>query len=254
METVRRETDGRVLVVTIDRPARRNAVDAATARALYDAFTAFDRDAELDVAILTGADGNFCAGADLQAFGAGQTMELTPDGPMGPMGPTRLKLGKPVIAAVEGYAVAGGLELACWADMRVAAETAVFGVFCRRFGVPLIDMGTIRLPRLIGQSRAADMILTGRAVDAAEALAWGLANRVVPSGTALAESLALARHLCALPQAALRGDRLSMIEQWGMGREEAIRNEMAHGSLALGEAAAGARRFAGGAGRHGKVE
>jgi enoyl-CoA hydratase len=246
------EQRGRAVVVMIDRPARRNAVDSSTARALYDAFKLFDADDGLDVAVLTGAGGHFCAGADLQALAAGDRREVIPeDGDFGPMGASRLKLGKPVIAAIEGYAVAGGLELAAWCDMRVAGEGATLGVFCRRFGVPLIDMGTLRLPRLIGQGRAADMILTGRAVGAAEALAWGLVNRVVPDGGALDEALRLAGQLSGFPQAALRGDRLSMIEQWGLDDEAAVANEVRHGVRALREGVAGAGRFAAGAGRHG---
>jgi enoyl-CoA hydratase len=244
---------GRVLVVTIDRPARRNAVDVPTAQALFDAFAAFDADEAFDAAVLTGAGGHFCAGADLQAVAAGERREITLDGAVGPMGPTRMMLGKPVIAAIEGYAVAGGLELAAWCDMRVAGESAVLGVFCRRFGVPLIDLGTIRLPRLIGQGRAAEMILTGRAVGAAEAACWGLVNRVVPDGAALAEALALAEKLTRLPQAALRGDRLSMLEQWGMGASEAMANEVRHGLLAMAQGVEGAGRFAAGVGRHGAV-
>jgi enoyl-CoA hydratase len=241
----------RALVVTIDRPARRNAVDVVTARALFDAFLAFESDAALDVAILTGAGGHFCAGADLQAIAAGEQRDMRPDNPVGPMGPTRLRLGKPVIAAIEGYAVAGGLELAIWCDLRVAAESATLGVFCRRFGVPLVDLGTIRLPRLIGQGHAADLILTGRAVGAAEALAIGLVNRVVPNGTALAAALDLAGQLSALPQAALRGDRLSMLEQWELDDAAARANEVQHGLRALAQGVAGAARFTEGAGRHG---
>jgi enoyl-CoA hydratase len=241
----------RALVVTINRPARRNAVDVVTARALFDAFLAFESDAALDVAILTGAGGHFCAGADLQAIAAGEQRDMRPDNPVGPMGPTRLRLGKPVIAAIEGYAVAGGLELAIWCDLRVAAESATLGVFCRRFGVPLVDLGTIRLPRLIGQGHAADLILTGRAVGAAEALAIGLVNRVVPNGTALAAALDLAGQLSALPQAALRGDRLSMLEQWELDDAAARANEVQHGLRALAQGVAGAARFTEGAGRHG---
>ncbi len=244
----------RILVVTIDRPERRNAVDVPTAAALFDAFGAFDADEGLDVAILTGAGGNFCAGADLQAFAAGETRDMRVELPQGPMGPTRMQLGKPVIAAIEGFAVAGGLELAVWCDLRVAADNATLGVFCRRFGVPLIDLGTIRLPRLIGQGHAADLILTGRGVGAAEALGMGLVNRVVPAGHALDAALELAAQLSALPQAALRGDRLSMHQQWSLGYQEAIANEMRHGMRALAEGATGARRFAGGAGRHGKAD
>jgi enoyl-CoA hydratase len=244
---------GRVLVVTIDRPARRNAVDVPTAQALFDAFTAFDADEGFDVAVLTGAGGHFCAGADLQAVAAGEQRDITLDGALGPMGPTRMVLGKPVIAAIEGYAVAGGLELAAWCDMRVAGQSAVLGVFCRRFGVPLIDLGTIRLPRLIGQGRAAEMILTGRAVGPAEAASWGLVNRVVPDGAALAEALALAESLTRLPQVALRGDRLSMLEQWGMGSAEAVANEVRHGRLAMAQGVEGAGRFTAGSGRHGAI-
>jgi enoyl-CoA hydratase len=248
---IRTENSNRTLVVTIDRPARCNAVDMPTAQALYDAFAAFDADTGLDVAILTGAGGQFCAGADLQALAGGERRPITEDGALGPMGPSRMKLGKPVIAAIEGYAVAGGLELACWCDMRVAGQGATLGVFCRRFGVPLIDLGTIRLPRLIGQGRAADMILTGRAVGAAEALSWGLVNRVVPDGQALTAALELAQSLSALPQAALRGDRLSMIEQWGLGDAAALANEVRHGLRAIGQGIEGAARFTQGAGRHG---
>lgn len=250
--TVQVERRGRVTIVTIARPERRNAVDLPTARALHRAFLDFDADAGADAAVLTGAGGHFCAGADLQAFAAGERRPVEPDGDFAPMGPSRLVLGKPVIAAVEGFAVAGGLELAIWCDLRVAAASAVFGVFCRRFGVPLIDLGTIRLPRLIGQSRAADMILTGRAVRAEEALAIGLANRVVADGAALAEAVVLAEALSALPQAALRGDRLSMLEQWSLPPAAAVANEIAHGLRALAEGEAGARRFAGGADRHGE--
>jgi len=253
MKDVRTERHGRVLVVVLHRPARRNAVDVPTAQKLFDAFRGFDADASLDVAILTGAGGHFCGGADLQAMAGGEMRDLKTDGALGPMGPTRMKLGKPVIAAVEGFAVAGGLELALWCDLRVAAQSAIFGVFCRRFGVPLIDLGTIRLPRLIGQGHAADMILTGRAVGTAEALAWGLVNRVVPDGQALTAALELAGQLSALPQAALRGDRLSMLEQWALGYDDAIANEMRHGLGAIREGVAGAARFTAGAGRHGAV-
>ncbi len=242
----------RILVVTIDRPRRRNAVDRATARALHDAFCSFDAANDHDVAILTGAGGHFCAGADLSAIAAGQPNEVNAAGPA-PLGPSRLRLSKPVIAAVEGYAVAGGLELALWCDLRVAAVDAIFGVFCRRFGVPLIDLGTVRLPRLIGHGRAMDLILTGRAVDAAEALSIGLVNRVVPPGHALDAAVDLARELIRLPQQCLRNDRLSAIEQWDLDEEAAWRNELARGvdSLASGEAAAGARRFSAGEGRAG---
>ena len=250
--TVSFDVRERAAIVTIDRPDARNAVDSATASELVSAFERFDADVDLDVAILYGAGGNFCAGADLKEVAAGSPRLLSEEGP-GPMGPTRMRLTKPVIAAVEGYAVAGGLELALWCDLRVAADDAVFGVFCRRFGVPLIDLGTIRLPRLIGQSRALDMILTGRGVDASEALAWGLANRVCRSGQALETALRLAGELSALPQTCMRGDRASVYEGWDLAFEEALRNEFRHGMATIrsGETAAGAARFSGGAGRHG---
>jgi enoyl-CoA hydratase len=245
-----------LLIVTINRPAARNAVDGPTARLLVDAFRAFDADDELKVAILTGAGGNFCAGADLKAVASGEPARanrIDTEGD-GPMGPTRLRLSKPVIAAVSGYAVAGGIELACWCDLRVADVTAQFGVFCRRFGVPLIDGGTVRLPRLIGMSRALDLILTGRAVDAQEAYAMGLANRVVPAGQALAEAEKLALQIAAFPQQCMRGDRASAYEQWGMDQGDAIANEFKHGlaTLKSGETISGAARFAGGDGRHGR--
>lgn len=249
MSTVRVERDGEVAVVTIDRPECRNAVDGDTATALATAFRDFDADDSLAVAVLTGAAGSFCAGADLRAIG---TLRAQEDGDA-PLGVSRMLLGKPVIAAVEGHAVAGGLELAIWCDLRVASETAVFGVFCRRFGVPLIDGGTVRLPRLVGQGRALDMILTGRPVAAPEALAIGLANRVVPQGQALAEAITLAHELAALPQTCLRSDRLSAHEQWALPMADALRNETRHGLevLASGESAGGAARFAAGHGRHG---
>jgi enoyl-CoA hydratase/carnithine racemase len=250
--TVRIETTGPVTIVTIDRPERRNAVDEPTREALADAFRAFDADESASVAILTGAGGVFCAGADLKAFAEGKRRRRTEDGD-GPMGPTRMILGKPVIAAVEGYAVAGGLELALWCDMRVAAEDAVFGVFCRRWGVPLIDLGTVRLPRLVGQSHAMDMILTGRGVSGDEALRMGLANRIVPKGQALAAAVTLANELAALPQRCLRSDRLSALEQWSLGWREATLNEFHRGMTVItsGESKEGATRFAAGAGRHG---
>jgi enoyl-CoA hydratase len=252
--TVLIERDGPVTTITLDRPAARNAVDGPTAAALADAFRAFDADPGAAVAVLTGTGGTFCAGADLKAVGTGRVNRTHPDGD-GPMGPTRLALGKPVIAAVHGHAVAGGLELALWCDLRVADATAVFGVFCRRWGVPLIDGGTVRLPRLIGQSRALDLILTGRPVDAAEALAIGLANRLVPAGEAVAAAQELARQLAALPQACLRGDRASVLGQWGLPEPAALAAEfgaaMGTGVLAA-EAVDGAARFAGGAGRHGE--
>jgi len=246
------EVDGPVTVVTIDRPEVRNAVDSATATALREAFSAFDADEGASVAVLTGSGGMFCAGADLKAITAGDRRPVPDAGP-GPMGPTRDVLSKPVVAAVEGYAVAGGLELALWCDLRVAAEDAVFGVFCRRFGVPLVDLGTVRLPRLIGHSQAMDMILTGRAVAGPEALEFGLANRVVPHGEALTAAVALAHELAALPQICLRSDRLSAIEQWGRSEDEAAVNEAQRGRevISSGETLAGASRFAGGAGRGG---
>ena len=248
------ERSGEVITITIDRPAARNAVDGPTAAELTEAFRAFDADENAAVAVLTGADGAFCAGADLKAIGTERMNRTRPEGD-GPMGPTRLELSKPVIAAVHGHAVAGGLELALWCDLRVADTTAVFGVFCRRWGVPLIDGGTVRLPRLIGQSRAMDLILTGRPVDAEEALAIGLANRVVPAGEAVAAAQELARQLAAFPQACLRGDRRSAYEQWGRSEKDALATEfcgaMGTGVLAA-EAVSGAARFAGGAGRHGE--
>ncbi|MDQ3468235.1 MAG: crotonase/enoyl-CoA hydratase family protein [Actinomycetota bacterium] len=244
--------DGPVRVVTIDRPERRNAVDAATAAALLAAFEEFAAADELAVAVLTGAGGCFCAGADLKALSEGDRRTLGEDGP-GPMGPTRLRLSKPVIAAIEGFAVAGGLELAVWCDLRVAAADAVLGVYCRRFGVPLIDLGTIRLPRLLGHSRAIDLILTGRGVDGIEAERMGLVNRVVEPGGALAAAVELAQELAALPQQCLRNDRRSALEQWDLEEVAAIRNEAALGraTIASGETMAGAQRFAGGVGRHG---
>src|SRR5215472_8772868 len=252
MATVRVDTDGEVSIVTIDRPAVRNAVDAPTAAALAEAFRAFDADPTKSVAILTGAGGTFCAGADLKAVAAGQRMRLGSDGD-GPMGPTRMRLQKPVLAAVEGHAVAGGLELALWCDLRVAARDAVFGVYCRRFGVPLIDLGTVRLPRLIGHSHAMDLILTGRGVSGKEAERIGLVNRLVERGAALSAAKELAHELARLPQAALRSDRLSAIEQWGLGWDAAVLNEFRLGikTVESGETEAGARRFASGVGRHG---
>jgi enoyl-CoA hydratase len=244
--------EGRVRVVTIDRPTRRNAVDRPTAAALEAAFADFDADATVDVAVLTGAGGTFCAGADLKAVADGQGNRVLADGP-GPMGPTRMLLSKPVIAAIEGFAVAGGLELALWCDLRVAAADAVFGVYCRRWGVPLVDGGTIRLPRLIGHSRALDMMLTGRAVDATEAGAIGLANRVVPTGQALPAAIALAAQLAAFPQGCLRSDRLSSYDQWSLDLDEALLAEYRHGIATInsGETGEGAARFAAGEGRHG---
>lgn len=238
-------------VVTLDRPGTRNAVDGPTALALTTAFRDFDADPEASVAVLTGAGGTFCSGADLTAIGTTEANRVAPDGD-GPMGPTRLRLSKPVIAAVEGYAVAGGLELALWADLRVASRDAVLGVFCRRWGVPLIDGGTVRLPRLVGQSRAMDLILTGRAVPAEEAWQIGLVNRLSEPGATLEDACALARDLAALPQTCLRQDRLSALEQWSHGEESAMRVELDHGLVSLAaDALAGAARFAGGEGRHG---
>ncbi len=236
MSTVRIDHDGRVTVVTIDRPEVRNAVDRATADALAEAFRAFEEDADRDVGILTGAGGAFCAGADLKAISTGGGNRAAPDGD-GPMGPTRMLLDKPVIAC----------------DLRVAARDALFGVYCRRWGVPLIDGGTVRLPRLIGHSRALDMILTGRGVSGDEALAMGLANRIAEPGAALEDALVLARELAALPQLCLRSDRLSSYEQWGLSLDDALSNEFARGAatIASGETLEGAARFAAGAGRHG---
>jgi len=252
MPTVEIGRKDSILTVTINRPEARNAVDAATAAALAEAFRSFDTDETLDVAVLTGAGGTFCAGADLKAVAAGRPNALS-EGGDGPMGPTRMLLSKPVIAAIEGCAVAGGLELALWCDLRVVARDATLGVYCRRFGVPLIDLGTIRLPRLIGQSHALDLILTGRGVSGDEALRMGLANRLVESGHALEGALELARILASFPQTCMRSDRLSCYEQWGLSTEEATSNEYRRGLAVLGsgETAAGARKFAAGAGRHG---
>jgi enoyl-CoA hydratase/carnithine racemase len=242
---------GAVLVVTIDRPDRRNAVDPQTASELATAFRSFDGDPELSVAILTGAGGTFCAGFDLKALAEGVGPEIGIGD--GPMGPTYLRLGKPVIAAVEGYAVAGGMELALWCDLRVAATNAVFGIFNRRFGVPLVDGGTIRLARIAGQGLAMDLILTGRAIGAEEAERFGLVNRVVEPGQALAVATDLAKQLASFPQAGLRNDRLSLLEQWGLPFDEAIALEQHYGrkTISSGESVAGARRFADGEGRRG---
>ncbi len=250
MQAVRYEADGRVVVITIDRPAVRNAVDGPTAAALAEAFRTFEASGDLDVAVLTGAGGTFCAGADLKAIADGRGNRVSLEGD-GPMGPSRLLLSKPVIAAVEGYAVAGGLELAVWCDLRVASRDAVFGVFCRRWGVPLIDGGTIRLSRLIGHSHALDLILTGRGVCGDEARLMGLANRLVEPGTARREAVLLAEQLAALPQRCLRADRLSSYRQWDLPFEEALREETRLGIPVLDDARAGAARFAAGAGRHG---
>jgi len=250
--SVRAEKSARVTTVILDRPAMRNAVDGPTAAALADAFRDFDADDGADVAVLWGAGGTFCSGADLKAVGGPDGNRAAPDGD-GPMGPTRLRLAKPVIAAISGYAVAGGLELAAWCDLRVAEEDAVLGVFCRRFGVPLIDGGTVRLPWLIGMGRALDLILTGRPVTAAEALAMGLVNRVVPAGQARAAAEALAGELAALPQACLRSDRASALEAASLTEEEGMANEFLHGLRVLSapDFAAGVQRFRDGAGRGG---
>lgn len=257
METnnIRTERDGAVFIVTIDRPAKRNAIDAPVAAALVQAFRAFDADQELAVAVLTGAGGTFCSGFDLTAlFDEQRNLRVSEDGD-GPLGVTRMLLSKPVIAAVEGYAVAGGFEVALWCDLRVAAEDAVFGVYNRRWGVPLVDGGTLRLPRLIGHSRALDLILTGRGVSGQEALTMGLANRIVPKGQALETALALAHELARFPQQCLRSDRLSSYEQWSLPLEDALRNETRHGLEVIrsGEAQEGARRFVEGHGRHGSM-
>jgi enoyl-CoA hydratase len=244
--------DGPVRIVTINRPERRNAVDSVTAAELLAAFTALNQDDTVAVGILTGAEGAFCAGADLQALATGDRRPVTDDGP-GPMGPTRLLMSKPVIAAIEGHAVAGGFELAVWCDLRVAASDAILGIYCRRFGVPLVDMGTVRLPRLIGHSRAMDLILTGRGVDGVEAERIGLVNRVAAPGRALADAITLAKELAALPQTCMRNDRRSAIEQWDLDEISAMRTEarLGRATIESGETLDGARRFAGGAGRGG---
>ncbi len=249
-ELVTTDRHGTVLTVCINRPERRNAVDRPTAAALVEAFRAFDVDESLLVAVLTGAGGVFCAGADLHAQGTPAANRVEPGGDA-PMGLSRLRLGKPVIAAIEGHAVAGGLELALWCDLRVAAADAVLGVFCRRYGVPLIDGGTVRLPRLIGTSRAMDLILTGRAVATEEALAMGLVNRVVPSGQARSAALELAASIAALPQVCLRHDRLSVLEQEGLDETAAMANELRHGLSSLAEVGPGILAFRAGRGRHG---
>ena len=248
------EASGAVTTVTLNRPACRNAVDGPTASLLREAFASFEADDALRVLVLTGAGGQFCAGADLKAM-ADPTLRnvVEPTGRAdGPMGPTRMNFTKPVIAAIEGHAVAGGLELALMCDLRVAARSAVFGVFCRRWGVPLIDGGTVRLPRIVGAGRALDMILTGRAVDAAEALSFGLVNRVVDDGAALTAALELAATVAAFPQDCLRADRASAIGQWDLSLAEALRVEGMRGFDVVAEGLAGAERFAAGAGRHGK--
>ncbi len=248
------EVDGAVLTVTIDRPSVRNAVDPETAAGLAAAFRRFDEDERLAVAVLAGAGGNFCAGFDLKSLAAGTGYRRSESGG-GPMGPTWMMLGKPVIAAIEGYAVGGGLELALWCDLRVASRDATLGVFNRRFGVPLIDLGTVRLPRIVGQGRALDLILTGRPVRAEEALRIGLVERVVEPGAALTAAQALAREIAAFPQVSLRADRRSLLNQWALSFEDAARAEYEGGvqAIASGEAREGAQRFADGSGRHGKV-
>jgi enoyl-CoA hydratase/carnithine racemase len=240
-----------IIIVTLDRPDRRNAVDGATARELSTAFRNFDTDEALSVAVLTGAGGNFCAGFDLKALAEGTGPEVGEGD--GPMGPTYLRLSKPVIAAIEGYCVAGGMELALWCDLRVAATNAVLGIFNRRFGVPLVDGGTIRLARIAGQGLAMDLILTGRPIGAAEAEVHGLVNRLVEPGRALEAAIELANQIASFPQTGLRNDRLSLLEQWGLPLDQALENELRWGRRTMdsGEALAGARRFAGGEGRRG---
>jgi enoyl-CoA hydratase len=254
MPTVLTETRGPIRIVTINRPEVRNAVDGDTALALYEAFQAFNADETVSVAILTGAGGNFCAGADLKAVAAGGGNPVYATGDIGPMGPTRLMVSKPVIAAIDGFAVAGGLELALWCDLRVLSRLARLGVFCRRFGVPLVDGGTVRLPRLIGASRAMDLILTGREIGPDEAHAIGLANYVVPEGPAMTLALDLAENLAAFPQLCLRTDRLSVLAQWSLSEDEALRAETAGGLKVIesGSPREGAARFIAGEGRSGK--
>ncbi|TQM82925.1 enoyl-CoA hydratase [Saccharothrix saharensis] len=248
MSAVRVERSGPVFTVLLNRPAVRNAVDGPTAHTLTEVFREFDEDPTAAVAVLHGEGGTFCSGADLKALGTPRSND--PASPSGPMGPTRLRLSKPVIAAVSGHAVAGGLELALWCDLRVADSDAVFGVFCRRWGVPLIDGGTVRLPRLIGTSRAMDLILTGRPVLADEALAIGLANRVVPPGTSRSAAESLALELAAFPQLCLRHDRLSVLEQESLPESDALANELRHGEISLTEVEQGLRRFHSTPGRH----
>lgn len=251
------EDQGDVRIVSINRPQRRNALDRETADTLYEIFKEFDADEAASVAVLTGTHGAFCAGFDLKSLSESGTIGRVPKGgenSPGPMGPTRLTLSKPVIAAIEGHAVAGGMELALWCDLRVMADDAIFGIYCRRFGVPLVDGGTLRLPRLIGQSRAMDLILTGRPVDAAEAERMGLANRVVATGTALEAAITLAKEISRFPQTCMRNDRLSMLQQWGLDNDAALQNEtrIGHETMNSGETLAGATRFSDGEGRHGK--
>jgi enoyl-CoA hydratase len=244
--------DGIVTIVTITRPERRNAVDSATALALREAFCQFESEPSTSVAVFTGSGGTFCAGADLKAMADGDRRPVYESGP-GPMGPTRLDLSKPVIAAIEGHAVAGGLELALWCDLRVAATDAILGVYCRRFGVPLVDGGSVRLARLIGQSRALDLLLTGRGVGGPEALGMGLVNRLAPHGRALEVALDLAHQIASHPQICMRNDRRSLLDQWSLSETDALVNEarLGRSTVASGEPAEGARRFSGGAGRHG---
>jgi len=251
-KTVDISREGPVIVVTIFRPERRNAVDSGTAAALLSAFTDFEEDESASVAVLTGAGGTFCSGADLKALTEGDPRPVVEDGP-GPMGPTRLELSKPVIAAIEGHAVAGGLELALWCDLRVAATDAVLGVYCRRFGVPLVDGGTVRLPRLIGQSHALDLVLTGRGVGGPEALAMGLVNRLAPPGRALEAAISLAFDLATFPQTCMRNDRRSVMWQWGLSEPDALVLEARFGidTIESGETRQGAALFASGRGRHG---
>lgn len=251
--------DDRIRIIAINRPERRNAVDLETAGELFEAFSAFDKDGDFDVAILTGTGGAFCAGADLKSIGSEDFAARVPDGGEGtfaPMGVSRMQLSKPVLAAIEGPAVAGGMELALWADLRVMAENAVMGIYCRRFGVPLIDMGTIRLPRLIGQSRAMDLILTGRPVEAEEAKAIGLANRICAPGQALETAIELAKEIAAFPQTCMRNDRQSVLDQWSLALDDAIENETHLGreTISTGETVSGAARFSGGEGRHGEFK
>ncbi|MEM7302142.1 MAG: crotonase/enoyl-CoA hydratase family protein [Pseudomonadota bacterium] len=259
MPEISTRVEGEIIIVAIDRPHRRNAVDLETAKALYAAFQAFDDDDALKVAILTGSGGTFCAGADLQALPSetgGERIVPGGEGDFAPMGPTRLTVSKPVIAAVEGHAVAGGMELALWCDLRVVARDAIFGIYCRRFGVPLVDGGTIRLPRLIGQSRAMDLILTGRPVKAQEAFEIGLANRLCEPGSTLDASIELANGLTKFPQRCMRNDRLSMLDQWSLPLDGALRRETGLGleTVASGETVDGAKRFSGGEGRHGAFD
>ncbi|MCU1601734.1 MAG: crotonase/enoyl-CoA hydratase family protein [Frankiales bacterium] len=248
---VRVTDDSGVRTVVLDRPEVRGAVDGEHATLLREAFEDLEARDDLSVGILTGSEGHFCAGADLKAVSSGRMPVFNPGEGPGPMGPTRLRLSKPVIAAVEGNAVAGGLELAVWCDLRVASETAVFGVYCRRWGVPLIDGGTIRLARIVGQGRAMDMVVTGRGVDAQEALQMGLANKLAPAGEALKTAQEWAAQIVALPQLCLRHDRLSLLEQWSLDEDAAIANEWRHGVASLSEGLDGAARFVGGEGRGG---